>query len=312
MASFSYPSPEFEAGNVSEVYYERLSTAYAADGLIGLPTDPRLVYGEGTGGLQVKLDANRRALVRGFMYETGASVPVLSIGPNTSGSTRIDLVVLRLDRSTWTVREAVRPGVPGGGVPSPVQTDAGLWELPVANVTVANNATQIIASAVTTRAWYIDDGRFIAEPNTLPPHFAGRQVLEWDTSSGYKRQLLSDGSAWKVLWEDTGDQESPMVIGWTQTVNTVRRYSGLVTFALSARRHPGGTLAANGATHHVATVPAGFRPSKGIEMPVYVIGGGSTIGTVAPTGFVTVRAYVPITFSTSYVIFSPTSWVAAG
>ena len=311
MASFSYPSPEFEAGNVSEVFYERLQISSVADGLAGLPSDASMVFGDGS-TLLVRMPADRRALVRGFAYETGPTPLTIQLSPNTSGSTRTDLIVLRLDRSTWTVREGIREGTPGAGLPAPVQTDAGIWELPVAQVVVPHNASAIASSAVTNRGWWIDDGRLIAKPGALPPHYPSRQVLEWDTTTGYKRQLLSDGAAWKVLWEDTGDQEAAMVTGWTQTVNTVRRHSGLVTFALSARRHPGGTLTANGATHHVATVPSGYRPSKGIEMPIYVIGGGSTIGTVAPTGFVTVRSYVQITFSTSYVIFTPTSWVAAG
>jgi hypothetical protein len=311
MVSFSYPSLDFEDGAVSEQYYERLQISSVADGLVGLPTET-FAFGEGAGGLQVKITANRRALVRGFMYEAGPTDVVVPISPNTSGSTRTDLLVLRLDRSTWNVREGVRAGTPGAGLPNPVQTDAGIWELPVAQVLVANNATNIASSAVTNRGWWIDDGRLLARPGALPPHYPSRQVLEWDTTTSIKRQLFSDGAVWQVLWEDTGNQASALVAGWTASVNTVRRRSGIVTCHLTLRRHPGGTLAASGGAYsHAATIPAGYRPAETLELPVYATGPrAATAATITPAGQVSIRRDVELTFGT-YFILAPATWVAA-
>jgi hypothetical protein len=306
LAEFSYPSPAFNNGNVDEVYYERLSISSVADGLVGLPTDSALVFA-GT-GLQIRFRANARGLVRGFMWEAGTTDVNVSVTPNSSGSTRTDLAVLRLDRSTWTVRTAIRQGTPGAGAPSPVQTETGVWELPVAEYPVANGASA--PGTITPRAWWIDDGRILAKPAALPPHYPGRQVLEWNTTTGVKRQLVSDGGAWIVLWEDTGAQAMSLVAGWSASVNMVRRHSGLAVMHLTARRHPGGTLAPSGGAYaDVATIPAGYRPPATLEVPVYATGPQeSTSATITPAGTVSIRRDVELTFGTFFIL-APAMWI---
>lgn len=72
------------------------------------------------------------------------------ITPNVSGNDRIDLVVLRLDTTANEVTYGVLEGTPAGSpiAPVPQQNDL-IWELPIAEVYVANGATGITAGNIT-------------------------------------------------------------------------------------------------------------------------------------------------------------------
>jgi hypothetical protein len=150
VAESSWPSPA--SGRVlNDSQYEKLGLSYGVTGgVVGDFTNPQLVYGDST-GLQVKVAADRYALVRGHEWWSGSSILTLAIGANSSGSTRTDLVVLRLSRTTWDVNVIVLPGTPGGGAPSPTQNlgTTGSWDLPLATVTVANSASTITSGNVT-------------------------------------------------------------------------------------------------------------------------------------------------------------------
>lgn len=170
MAQSSWPSPD-TARTVSDVQYERLAAPQYADGLIGLPTDTGLVYADGsTRG--VFLRSGRYAQLRGHGWASGTTDTALSIGANTSGSTRTDLVVLGLNRSTWNVTAYVKAGTPGAGAPvlEVATGDTGIYEMPLAEVTVLNSAAVITADQVKTRHWYAGpDGVSSAGVDTRPP-----------------------------------------------------------------------------------------------------------------------------------------------
>src|ERR1044072_4903738 len=89
-------------------------------GVLGDFTSPQLIYGDSS-GLQIKVGADRYALVRGHTWWSGSSIFTKAITSNSSGSPRIDLVVRRLSRTTWDVTVTVVTGTPGSGAPSPTQ-----------------------------------------------------------------------------------------------------------------------------------------------------------------------------------------------
>lgn len=77
-----------------------------------------------------------RAVVQGVFYEmTGSIGETKTITPavNGSGNPRIDLIVLRLNRSTNTVVQAVLAGTPAASpvAPTPTQVEGGIWEYPI-------------------------------------------------------------------------------------------------------------------------------------------------------------------------------------
>lgn len=189
MASISYPRLN---ETVSELAYERLVAPQAPDGLLGSPSSEPLVYANGVGDRTVWLRANRRALVRGFIWDSGPSDIPIQLPANTSGMNRTDLIVLRLDRSTWQVKEQFIQGTPGSGAPqwSTNDGDIGFYDLPVASVTVPNNAAGLAADAVTPLGWYVnDDGLIVCTSSTRPPGAVGRIIHEINTD----RWLMSPG-----------------------------------------------------------------------------------------------------------------------
>lgn len=156
MAQSSWPSPT-ASRVVDDSQYERLGLSYSGQGgLIGSPADTNLVYGDST-GMQVKVRADRYAYIRGYEWWSGATEFTKTIGANASGSTRIDLIVLRLSRTTWNVTIEVVAGTPGAGAPAVTQNTGttGVWELPLATVSVAPSASTVTAGNVTFLGVYL-------------------------------------------------------------------------------------------------------------------------------------------------------------
>lgn len=99
--------------------------------------------------VEVKIGA---ALIHGRLYETTVAV-TLAIAANSSGNPRIDTVVLRLDNVAQTIRLVVKQGTPAGSpvAPSLSQIDGTIWEMPLANIAVANGFSTITDANITNR-----------------------------------------------------------------------------------------------------------------------------------------------------------------
>lgn len=245
MASVTYPSPTHNARAVTEAEYEQLVSAVAADGLVGTPDMAALAYADGTGTRAVKVRANRSAVLRGFRWDSGAVEVTLNATAN-AGATRLDLLVLRLNRSTWQIDPVIIAGVSGGSAPSPVQNagPTGSWDLPLAVLTVTNGATTISSGQVAPAAWYInEDGTLLCTPTTRPPHIAGRIIRELTTYGAltFYRDLLSNGSAWRryglgdvETWAAQGFSDGTAVTGITSTSWGVTGTSGGGTVGTNA------------------------------------------------------------------------------
>jgi hypothetical protein len=200
----SWPSPA-ASRVVSDLQYERLVATQYVDGLIGSISDTPLVYADGS-GRQVFLRASRYAQVRGHGWTSGGSDVTLPVTANSSGSTRTDLVVLGLNRSTWNVTGYIKDGTPGAGAPA-LQTDigdTGIYEIPLAEITVANGATVIAADKITPRAWYArSDGASAAgsTATTRPPNPLSGMML-WQNGAKY----CWNGSYWEPVSGETPAQ----------------------------------------------------------------------------------------------------------
>jgi hypothetical protein len=96
------------------------------------------------GGMFVSV-ADGEAMVEGFHYKNTTAKP-LAIASNTSGATRYDRIVLRLDRVANSLTAVVSQGTPGSGnYPAVTRVVGGMWEVPLAGVTVTNGALSIVA-----------------------------------------------------------------------------------------------------------------------------------------------------------------------
>ena len=256
MAETWYPSP-----GVTQLQHERLLGRALPSGLLGHPNDQPLIYADNTGTREIRVRASRQAVVEGYGWQNDATVITKTLAANTSGSTRVDLVVLRLDRSDWSVKVAVVQGTPGAGAPSATRTvssgaGTGLWEMELATVSVANNATTLASSTVTEKAWYLgEDGQIRCKSTTRPPHQEGRTAFETDTG----RWMVSNGIDWLTAVEDSGATSVQMLTGYSAPENSLRRRNGVCVLNLKVQRTNGPIPA--GSTVKVANLPAGFAPA---------------------------------------------------
>jgi hypothetical protein len=208
VAQSSWPAPGASRA-VTDLQYEQLAAPQYVDGLIGSPTDTPMVYADSS-GRQVAVRAGRTAQLRGHGWASGSADVVLPIAANTSGSSRTDLVVLGLDRSIWEVSAYVKTGTVGAGAPA-LQLDtgaAGIYEMPLAEVTVPAAATVIGPSQVKMRAWYSrPDGAASAGVDTRPPNPLPGMGL-WELGTAY----VWTGSAWERISNEPAPGTSEQTI----------------------------------------------------------------------------------------------------
>ncbi len=215
MAESSWPSPS-NGRVVDDTQYEKLGIAYGLTaGVIGDFTSPQLVYGDST-GMQIKVTADRYALVRGHVWYSGPTIVTKTIGSNSSGSTRTDLVVLRLSRTTWDVTVVVIAGTPGAGAPSPTQNTGttGSFDLPLATVTVANGAATISAGNVTYVGTHLDGAGGLRVPSVAALSYVPLPVAGLKAALNDGTQYSYSGSAWLVTAASAWSSYTP---AWTAT-----------------------------------------------------------------------------------------------
>lgn len=123
------------------------------------------------------------AQVAGIWYYSNASVPV-AITSNSSGSTRIDIIVLEADYTAQTVRITVVQGTPAAGLPALTQT-ALIYQIPLAYLTLSTGFTSIPNSVITDMREYAN----------IPANLG----VDVTNSSG---AALDSGSA--VIWHASG------------------------------------------------------------------------------------------------------------
>ena len=135
----------FESRDHSESELAEIWQDMAPDGVFDF-ADNKLAV-SAPGGMLVNI-ATGRAMIQGFWYKN-TSIVGLAIAANGTASTRIDWVVLRLDRATNSVVLAIRQGTAGAGAPALTRAVGGSWELGLAQVSVAAGAVNIAPANVT-------------------------------------------------------------------------------------------------------------------------------------------------------------------
>lgn len=115
------------------------------------------VYGDSS-GMQVKAKTGQ-AMVRGHYYSNTAE-ETLTIAASDPTNDRIDVIVLELDPSANTITLEVLTGTPAASPTAPTltQTDAGIYQLKLAEVLVGATVLTIAADKVTDfRAFIVDE-----------------------------------------------------------------------------------------------------------------------------------------------------------
>lgn len=276
MAQESWPSPGHNDRAITDAEYERLAARFSDNGIDGTPADAPVV----TAGLGLSVNVRSDVLgsVRGHAWRSGSSTVTLAVAANTSGVTRVDRVVLRLDRSTWTVRAVVKQGTPGAGVPTLTQQSGttGVYEVLLANVTVPSGATAV---TVTRGERYIGTRVRAAtsEPLTDPNPVLGE--LRWETDT--KRLRLYDGEEVRTLHHRTPAMviDSPFT-GWSnETASVLEARPGVVCLRLGSFQRTARGLDHTTNSRLPVLIPSAYRhPTRDQFGIVYIT--GAQIGRV--------------------------------
>ncbi|MGE9696657.1 hypothetical protein ACQKFA_23240 [Streptomyces sp. CH6] len=269
MAQDSWPSPAHNNRSLTDSEYEILSAPFTGDGVVGDPTQAAVV--SAAAGLAVSIRANVTASLRGFSWTSGTSAFTLPVAANTSGKTRQDWVVLRLDRSAWTVRAAIRQGTPGSGLPALVQDPpaSGVYEITLAQVNVPNNATSVTVTRNELYAGVAIRPSLAARPNTKPR----RGDIEFQTDTG--KIVFWTGAGWSTVYAPPAEMViNATVSGWTVSVDSWLEYrNGVVTMRLGSFLRSGGTVAGTTDIRLPVTIPAAYRhPTRNLYGIAYTTG----------------------------------------
>ena len=129
------------------------------------------------------------ALVQGIAYISTAT-EAQAIAANGSGNPRIDTIIVRVDYALQTSRLAVLQGTPAASpsAPSLTQTAGVMWELPLADIAVANGFATITAGNVTPRQEWVNAPPGVYLDNVV--NNSGGELVSGDV----------------VIWDSTADR----------------------------------------------------------------------------------------------------------
>lgn len=310
MAELSYPTSG--GGSVTDTKYEQLIGQHGPSGLIGIySSSQNLVYADST-GRQVKVRPNRAAIVRGYRWETDSAGLTVPLAANSSGQPRYDRVVLRLDRSTWTVSVQVIQGTPSSSPawPAFTQTEGtsiGVFEIPLALVYVANGAVTTAAGDVTYQGVHLGGWNYRGL-KAAPPTSTGFQYPQFFYAYDNARQYANIDGSYQIIGEQ-GDlvSQGTGASGWDAGRAYYRRWNGFVYFQALIYR-TGSSLTA-GTDSTICTIPAVFRPMNSMYLSGHA-GHSCRLFIDSETGLLRIIDYSVSLGTGAGVTVHPVTWPA--
>lgn len=202
MAEFSAPFDESPIATQSQ--WSRMARQWGMDGVHA--SDPLgtalKVTGNGSGSVSL---ATGEAFVNGFYYNNDAT-KAIDVTANAGSVARIDTVVLRASMSAKTVRVFYKTG--GTAPPTLAADEGGVYEIPLAQCTVAAGSSVVTAVNVIDRRWFTDRGVITGAPGD--GRTAAKGQLRVEGTSLY----VGDGTSWKWL-SSQGVEEGTYTPQWS-------------------------------------------------------------------------------------------------
>ncbi|MFD9569739.1 hypothetical protein ACFWBI_07830 [Streptomyces sp. NPDC059982] len=168
MAETSWPSSQGDGQRVDPARWQSLITPGTVTGVIGRWGDSALSVSVSTSQVGAVDISPGRAFIRGVIYQADAPV-TLTLNAQTEPLPRIDLVVIELDIPNSKASTRILKGQPA---PAPVapgvrQIDGGVWQYPLAQITVRRSQTAV--ESIRDVRTLVDGGRPPAVATTNIP-----------------------------------------------------------------------------------------------------------------------------------------------
>lgn len=191
MAEQSFP---FENVDTTESQFSQWATNFQDTGVQGSPADTKLkVTAEGS-TLSVNV-ASGQAFIRGHYYINTDSIPLTL---TTAGlDTRIDYVVIELDPALNTIAAKIVQGTAVASdpvAPTLTQTDTGIYQLPVALITIPNSTLAVTNEMITDVRTFMSNRVGIWTTATRPTDPTNFQTIGYNTTEEYHEYW--NGTAW--------------------------------------------------------------------------------------------------------------------
>ena len=222
--------------------YSKVMMYAASDGVCGSPSDSMLrPTANGTTNITVPVG---EAFVRGQKYINDANL-TLAIPANGGSSPRLDYVILRNDPSSDHITAVYKQG--GTALPTLTRNFSGVWEIPLAAVTVPAGATTVQPTGCVDARWFTSAPVSPSLPNYRRDPAYGSLIVE-----NGKDVYVGDGSTFSYLgtagdpkWQTyTPVWSADSTINWGTGAVNVGRYKVIgktchLSVILRPRANPG-------------------------------------------------------------------------
>jgi hypothetical protein len=175
------------------------------------------VTGSGAGTVAV---APGMAFVNGFYYHLDTTKN-LAVPANGGGAARIDLVVLRADQAANSVTAVYVTG--GVTPPTLTRVENGVWEMPLAQCTVAAGSSVVTAANVVDKRYFTGRGVIPSTPTTRPTSAKNTLIIEGTDL------YVGDGVDWRWL-ASVGLKDFTYTPVWSANGTTINWGSGSFSY----------------------------------------------------------------------------------
>lgn len=213
-------------------------------------------------GLQIKI-AVGRAWIKGHYFKHTDDYEYIPITPNTGGTTRNDLVVIRADFTSNTIGYEVLEGTT-----TPVQTTT-IWDLPIARVSVPNGAASLTTANITDMRVSSNHCTFapaciIRKSATITIANGATTTLTWDVPENNPMGMFSASENDRITIKEDGIYEVKCNAVWSNPAssNNTRRIIILRSNGVA----PPEAIAYGSAVGSAALVDVGVTASRTIAL----------------------------------------------
>lgn len=214
MAEYSAP---FDGSTIAtQVQWSRMARYWGVDGIHATTPTSGACKVTASGTATVSVGAGR-AYVQGYHYHN-LSAKTVSVPANAGGTARVDLVVLKLDPlSANNITAVYKTG--GTTAPSLQQDDEGIWEIPLAQVTVPAGSSTVPSGNVIDLRWFTDRGAVPSISTARRPSSPGQLLVEGTSL------YVGDGTTWNYL-ATGGVPDSTYTPVWSAGTTTINWGAG--------------------------------------------------------------------------------------